>query len=179
MIHAPGTNNTPATTPAGIDLSGLAPTTGPNWCNAPRTAVLRNASTPRCTAARTWSALGEITAVGAVIMTAVPNLMRPTPAAAMKPSGSHAGGTFIVGSIANAERGGFVCNASRVSAGTSGSAVAVAADFDPCSVTAAVGPAVVDAATGVIDAAAVVDPTGLPGPTGVPGAAGALRGAHL
>lgn len=100
IAHAPGTNSTPVNAPTGTERSGRAPTTGPNWCRAPRTAVERKASTARCTVAMTSSLRGKVTTVGAVVAAATPKPTRPTPAAAMNPSGNHAGGTLAVGFIA-------------------------------------------------------------------------------
>ena len=63
---------------------------GTNWCSAPSTAVERNASIPRCTAATTSGSLGATTAVEATTARATPKPTSPAPAAARKPRGTPA-----------------------------------------------------------------------------------------
>src|SRR5690606_28549604 len=78
---------------AAIDRSGRRPTTGANWWAAPRTAVVRKASTPTCTAATAPGWEGAATIRSAANHTASPKAARPTPPAARKPSGTLGGGT--------------------------------------------------------------------------------------
>src|SRR5690606_30006586 len=91
--HAVATMPTKVTRATVTDRRGRRATTGVNWCAAPRTAVVRKASMPTCTAASAPGWAGDVTMRSAANHTASPKSERPRPAAARKLSGTDGGGT--------------------------------------------------------------------------------------
>src|SRR5690606_6740489 len=91
--HAVATMPTSVSRATATDRRGRRATTGVNWCAAPRTAVVRNASIPTWTAATAPGWAGAVTMRSAANQTASPKSERPRPAAARKLSGTDGGGT--------------------------------------------------------------------------------------